>query len=583
MESADSNVSHRITLSQLAILFLLGLLPRIAGLLPHENGDENWSASVRILTGEFSGGTSQTLPLVNYLNAASFVVLYAIGRLIGVWHGTADFRAQYFIDPTPFVFSGRLVAASLGALSAPLSALIANRLGLTRRSSLIVGVMAALLPANVWLSHSAKPDSGIAFAILLLTWSMLRRLDHPGARWSDVLVGVALAVAISFKQTALFIVAPLLVGYVMLLRWEQRIPWTRIARGLLTVFLSSVVAWIPMNIGILIDIREFLSYQSATAILSIRDAPADQIIKHVVPLIAGNVSGLTMAGLAAWLILPLVRRDRKVLSLWLATVFAYVALIAASGGGFFAARYLLPYNALAFALGCVAALSLAERRGASRLAGVVLSCAILGYTAFGLSIVLKQAMTPPISVRCSAVLEAIAKPEQDKILAASLYVVGVPIDATAADDEFRRHERLAKKYGVELPERAAEKVTHEHQTARGSYVRKFPYAMGGMEDLTIEVAERAVKPFWWPIQPEEFKLAYWTDQGFNIFVVLGESQMENSGIPAYESMHREIKEQGELVAVLPSKRQLFKEKEVRIYRIRGGGSPSPHAAPASRG
>ena len=53
--------------------------------------------------------------------------------------------------------------------------------------------------------------------------------------------------------------------------------------------------------------------------------------------------------------------------------------------------------------------------------------------------------------------------------------------------------------------------------------------MGGMEDLKAEVAEEAVKPYWWPIQPEEWKLDYWTKQGFNIFVVLKESDIESSG------------------------------------------------------
>ena len=99
---------------QLILLFSLALLPRIAGLVTFKNPDELWGPSVRVLAGDLSGGTSQTLPLVNYLNAASFVPLYAIGRLVGVWHGTADFRAQYFRDPTPFIFAGRFVTACLG-------------------------------------------------------------------------------------------------------------------------------------------------------------------------------------------------------------------------------------------------------------------------------------------------------------------------------------------------------------------------------------------------------------------------------------------------------------------------------------
>lgn len=115
MNESESSARRCLPTSGLVLLFALALLPRITGLIAFTPTDEGWGASVRVLTGDLSGGTSQALPLVNYLNAVAFVPLYAIGRLIGVWHGTADFRAQYFHDKTPFVFAGRLVAASLGA------------------------------------------------------------------------------------------------------------------------------------------------------------------------------------------------------------------------------------------------------------------------------------------------------------------------------------------------------------------------------------------------------------------------------------------------------------------------------------
>lgn len=89
---------------------------------------------------------------------------------------------QYFRDPTPFIFTGRLVAACLGALTAVFAALIAKRLGLSRRSSLVVGGMVAVFPFNVLLSHMAKTDSGVAFGVLLLTWSILRKRDEPESK-----------------------------------------------------------------------------------------------------------------------------------------------------------------------------------------------------------------------------------------------------------------------------------------------------------------------------------------------------------------------------------------------------------------
>ena len=258
----------RLRTSVLVLLFSMALLPRITGLITFFNADEDWGASVRVLTGDLSGWTSQTLPLVNYLNAASFVPLYAVGRLVGVWHGTADFRAQYFRDPTPFIFAGRFVAACLGALTAVLAALIAGRLGLSRRSSLLVGAMVAVYPMDVWLSHLAKTDSGVAFGVLLLAWSILCKLDNPASKGADALVGLALAVVVSFKQTAILVAPPLLLGMTALLRWDCDRPWSGIARGLVVSLAACVLAWIPMNLGALLDFKNFLEWQRFTLVIT---------------------------------------------------------------------------------------------------------------------------------------------------------------------------------------------------------------------------------------------------------------------------------------------------------------------------
>jgi hypothetical protein len=234
-------------------------------------------------------------------------------------------------------------------------------------------------------------------------------------------------------------------------------------------------------------------------------------------------------------------------------------------------RYLLPYDELAFTLGSIAALSLVLREGRWRLVGVLLTVAVVASEGVGSVEVVRQAMAPSISARCAEVLQAIARPERDRILAANLSLVGVPIDMAASDEDYRRDERLAKKYGVKLGERAEEKKSHRDQAARGFYVRPLPFALGGMEDLDQKVAESAVKPYWWPIQEEEWDLDYRTAQGFNIFVVSDETGPGISGIPAYRTLYQQIKERCEQVAVLPCRRQLFSEQEVRIYRLRDRG------------
>ena len=582
MEVDRETESHGLPPHTLIVLFLLALVPRMAGLITFENSDEGWGAAARVLTGDFSGGTSQTLPLINYLIATSFVVLFALGRLVGVWHGTADFRAQYFIDRTPFVFSGRLVAACFGALSAPLAAMIARLLGLSQRSSLIVGVLVAILPASVLQSHIAKPDSGVAFGTLFFTWAILRMLDKPSAKGADVLVGIAIAIAVSFKQTAVFLVAPAVIGFVALLRWDCGLSWSRIARAALVSFLACVLAWMPMNLGVLLDLRGFLDYQRATAVMMSRDATAYQIAQHVIGLLAGTITGVTAAGLLAWVLAPFIRRDGRFLNLWIATLFAYLTFSAISGGGENHPALLASLYALGFPLGCIAALSLTEKNGFARTFGVLLTLTIVVLEGIGFIDVVRQAMATPMPVRCSEVLKIDRRPRsrQDPH--------GVPLPDGTADrpaaieEEQNRHERLAKKYGVALTERAEESRSHRYQTGKAYYVRNIPFPMGGMEDLKAEVAQKAVKPYWWPIQPEEWNLDYWIKQGYNIFVVQDESVMENSSIPEYRSLHQEIKQRCEQVAVVPSRRPLFFEGEMKIYRLRNPSGSAPSSGPGSR-
>jgi hypothetical protein len=191
----------------------------------------------------------------------------------------------------------------------------------------------------------------------------------------------------------------------------------------------------------------------------------------------------------------------------------------------------------------------------------------LGCVGFGSFEIMRQAMTTPMAARCSEVLRGVAHPERDKILASSLYFVGVPIDPAASEEDRRRHERLAKKYGLTLAERPAEKKTHRQDTGPRYYVRPTPQIFGGMEDLELEKAESVVKPYWWPMQKEEWDVDYWTAQGFNIFVVVDDPQNWQSKVPAYRSFNDQLRARCEQVAVLPTRRRLFGEAELKIYRL----------------
>jgi 4-amino-4-deoxy-L-arabinose transferase-like glycosyltransferase len=554
----------------LFLLFAVALLLRLTGLISFINLDEQWGSAVRVLTGELSPLYYIYLPLINYINAASFVIMFAIGRIVGVWHSAADFRAQYFRDKTPFFFAGRLMAALAGALSAPLAAMIASRLGLGRRSAFIVGILVALWPIHVFLSHIAKPDVWVASALLFLVWSILRKLDRPEDMRADAQVGVALALVLSSKQTGLLVAFPCVLGLWVILASEGTLPFKWIARGVGVTILAFALLWMPINIPVLLDLKRFLSYQQMLSTTQTGQTSVIHLTGLVIGMLGDTMDGMTWPALLAWAVAPLVRRDRRFLCLWFATAIAFVALSAVSGWKV-QSRHFLPISILAYTLGCIAALSLAERPGSARVLGISLTIAIAGCSTWGSATLVRQALEAPSVTRISEVIKSIAQPGREKILSGAN--LGLPTSGVAADDEYARHERLAKKYNVALPERALENQHREGERAFGYYIRPLPMTFGGMEDISQSEAEKVVQPFIWPIQDEEFDLDYWAKQGFTIFVVQREDAYIRSSIAPFRRLFEQIHNRCELVAEVATTRPQFFEENVKIYRLsdRGGG------------
>ena len=561
-----------IPLLSFVLLFSVALVPRVAGLLTFHNPDEAWGASVRVLTGDLSGGAGLNPPLVNYLNAASFVVLYIVGRLTGIWHGVDDFRTQYFVDPAPFFFSGRLAAACAGALAAPLAAAIAARFGLHRRSALVVGLLVALLPINILLSHFARPDVWAATAVLFFCWAMLRALDQPETRSAFPLVGAAVAFALSIKQTNLFVVLPLLVGFAWLLRQRSGRAWSMILRGAGIAALTCVIVAIPLTVGILQDIRGFIDYQRVSVVLNRREGSLETLLGSALEFATANLGGLTAAGLIAYILAPLSRRDPRLWLLGGAAAIGFGAFTLLSGSSI-VPRYVHPYVLLGFTVACVGALSWVERPGSVRWLGIALTVGILGSVTLGSLTLLRQAIATPIGARTAEILRKHADPEKDKILAnrTDRNFVGLPISAAAREEDAARHIRLSQKYGVSLNERPPEReAALKGRASVGYHVRGIPFAMGGLQDIDQEAAEKAVKPYMWPIQISEWNLDYWTDQGFTLFVVADEANWLKSDVKPYQQLHQQIHDRCELLADLPTIRtSWFFETPVRIYRCPG--------------
>ncbi len=576
MHDSRSQPRFRSGYAGLIMLFFLALLLRIIGLIGFTNEDEKGmlATAVRVLAGEIIPYSHVCTSFYCYLNAAALVPLYAIGRGIGFWHSTDDFRGQYFSDATPFLFAIRLVTACLGALCAPLAASIANRLGLAWRSSLIVGCIAVFWPHSVLSSHVGKPDIGSAFAILLLVWSILRKADNPGSIWGDVTVGVVLAVALSFKQTNLLLAPLVFVGLTAVMNRSDKKSWAEFVRPLLIASVVCVLVVIPANIGDVLDLKSFLEYQRWQAKTQWRPGSAYEIARALVVTLAANI---TIPGFIAWLSGPIVRQDRRFLALWGSSVIGLVAFAVLSGPRIYAYR-LPPFAVLALTLGSIAAMSLWERQGVSKLIGLSLAIAILCYMLAESFEVVRQSAAVPTPTQAANVIKAISDSDRGKILATKYATAGLPVSAAAEDEEWQRHERMAKKYGVKLPDRAKEKRSRQGDTGGGYFIRTLPMVFWGMEDFDQEAMSKLVLPFSWPLQDEEWELDYWTARGFKTFVVQGEERFLNSSVRLYRNLHQQIKERCELVARLPTTRPFFFEHDVTIYRFREQRPGEPRKA-----
>lgn len=541
-------------------LFILALGLRCVGLSwGGKHADENIGDPARVLAGDLVPVQHFYPPLLNYLTAAGDVLLYVSGLLTGLWANTTGFREAYFDDPDLFLLVLRLVVSVTGAVAAPLSAMIAGRLGLSRTSCLVVGVAMALLPLSVWRSHIGKPDLGVAASVLLAVWTMLRyaqELRRADAAW----FGAALALAVSFKHSAIFVVAPLCLAVLVLARRLGQ-GWSRLIQDALVVGVVGIVVWVPLNIGLWLDLANFLDYQKVQAAMSARDSGIRQTAAVVWTLLGDRFEGPTLPLLVAFLGAPLWWRRLDVLVIWI-SVMASIVAVAAITGDRAPVQLYTPQSVLIASIGMITWVALAQHPGSIRwlgLAGVLVTTVVL---VIGTLEVERQALSPAVRSRIAQVLLGIDGIADRRIMTSEVQYAGLPISGDAERDERARHERLAKQYGVKLPPRH-----RPYRPADGRYyVRRLPSVMGGLESYE-EKDVKHVKPFTWPLQPQEWRLDYWLDQGYSVFVITNEERMLKSNVEAYRRLHEEIRNRGKLVATIAANRPLFQENDTKVYQF----------------
>ncbi|WP_158500637.1 phospholipid carrier-dependent glycosyltransferase [Shimia marina] len=487
-------------------------------------GDERINDAAKVLTGQLVPGQHFYPPLLNYLNAIAFVAMYVIGLPLGWWEGLSDFRAQYFSDPTVFYVTARLVVAALGATLAPIAYLLARHFGLSTLHSVSVGAIAALFPLAVHLSHFAKGDIPLGAATALCFLAVAYRVTQGNGQkeWQqDAAVGLSFALAMSFKQSAIFGLLPLSIGMFVLLAQRQSSKTALRSYG--RAVLIFVPAWSILNIGILLDFQRFLEFQGIQSAMSVSQKGGTWagISQMLGTLLAPQYGIGWILGIAAILGGILVRletcqiKDKPLWRiLWISSAIGAVTIAALTGTRQPTQLFIAPFGELLI-LGAILLAGFAQsaKRQAALLGKVSLATTLLGFAIYMVHPI-AQAMRTPLADTIDVYL---AQTHADDRVVTMMRTKAKQSPA-ARDWEDARLQRLAAKYNVALPE-----VAPESRAAGTSEQAIFwvplPQAMYGLEDVTEGEETYTVQAHTWPLQPEEWQLQYWTQQGFTVFVL----------------------------------------------------------------
>ena len=532
------------------------------------NGDERVNDSARFLAGELVPTQHFYPPFFNYLNGIAFAGLFVFGLLSDMWSNTAEFRDAYFNEPTPFYVTARYVTAVIGAICAPLFYSSARRIGLSPSLTFATGAFAAIFPIAVFMAHIAKGDTALATACVAVVWAFLWRIDTSNTRRWDIIIGVAVALAFGFKQSALLVLGPLAIGMILVLARREGLAQALRSFGLSVLVL--LILWPIMNIGILLDIEGFLAFQKIQAVMSVREEdPFGVGLPITLGIFGDAVTGLNPVVFAISMVVPfwlvakactLSLRDALV-AIWVTNVISIV-VISLTVGTRQPEHLFLPNLYIQLLLAAIVLMDML--RVYVRLPRIIIAVAALvglGIMAGGTANVLQQALIQPNNERLA---DFLAENYPGARVQTGI-VLPVPQTMAAQQMELDRFDRLGEKYDIEMPDLAEERILNENADNAIFWVNT-PFVMSGLEGEDAKDADFPVQPHAWPVQPEEWKLDNWIKDDFDIFVVNDfDYLIEDSRSPDIRSFHQELVERCDLVREYDARKPLFLEFDITVF------------------
>ena len=566
MVNSDQKTAHIVFC---VALFAVALAFRVTGAdFGLINYDERINDSARFLTGELIPSQHFYPPFFNYLIGVAFVGLAAFGLLTDMWSNAGEFRQAYFADATPFYLTARYLTACIGALAAPLAYACSRQVGLTPVSSFLVGAFSALLPLSVYMSHIAKGDTGLAVASLAVVFAFLRRVGiGPSLRW-DLALGLAASLALSFKHSAVLVLAPMALAMIIVLARREGV-WASL-KSFGVSLLVILVSWPIFNVGVLLDFTRFVEFQQVQAVMSVREEEGFGAgLPMTVSLLGDVMFGLNPLMLVFAIMAPLwlwshscqLKLKDAVAGVWVGLMVATVCISLVVGTR--QPPHLFQANVTIFAvLGAIILLDMIRAYvGWAR--GVVVTCAVAGIALMTVSSisVVNQAVATPVSQDVANLLQ---EKFADRKIQTS-YELPVPRTIEAQRVQLDRWEGLAQKYNVTMPAFSEERKIKEDVEGALFWVPA-PFVMYGLEADDVENSEFPVQPHAWPLQPDEWVLDTWLEDGYDIFVVNGLDRMIDGLRSSHMiSFYQGIEDRCEVVAYFDVRKPLFDEYDVTVF------------------
>ena len=549
------------------ILFLLFFVAwglRVIGLdWGYLHGDERVNQAAKVLAGELIPDQHFYPPLMHYMAAVLYGVLYVVGRGLDMWSGTQEFRAHYFNDPTIFYLTARAMTGAISALMAPLFYRIGRLLGFTKGESFVIALFAVFAPLSVFLSYIFKADVGIAAASIWIVLLMIRKVQSPSLKRIDIFLGIAVVLGLSFKHSFVLLMVPFALAYVGVM--SAQIGFKTTMASILRIFLTAVILWPPLNIGIILDFDNFLKFQEIQSVMSIAENVSfvdsvGKMLRAAMDLEFGI--GLLMP--YAFLLFPIfalgMEKPGMLLGVWGATILSTLGLAYLVGlrqpEQLWIAHFMVVQLFGAISIACLFRVS--------RALGTLSAAAALGFCVVGDIMIWKQAIVRPVNVDVASYIETV---HPDRKVMTSL---DLPIQQTRAaqDFEWARVTRTAEKYNLTMPEIAAERRIPEG-LPDAYFVVPMPEVMFGLEGSTDADLEGSVAPFAWPPQPDDWNLANWRADGVDLFVISDlEGWLGKDNAPIMQAFFQQVETECKSVQVFSARKPLFLERDVSVLDCR---------------